>query len=209
MNASSVSTMVSIQKQAHGASILPVMVEPEHGQLYFLLAKERYHPSWPQGSNLWSDFGGGHQDSDSCSEAVASREFVEETLGQVKFFEADTLPRSDIDDMVSALQQGHFLLQFVHDHNHLCFMTFVVQIPWDPFIPKRFHDVRNLPEASCWDACYLEKSHLGLFSVSQVQHAVSNKGFLTFNMVQRCRAVVTQALAVILPELQFHFPHFF
>lgn len=203
--------VVSIQKPAQGCSILPVMLDPEHGSLYFLLAKERYHPTWPKGSHLWSDFGGGYQDTDECPEATASREFVEETLGQVKFFEADVLPREATEDITVALKQGHFLLQFVHEYNGHCFMTFVVQVPWDPLIPQRFHETRNLPEACTWDDCYLEKSHLGLFSVPQVQYAILNKGYLTSRITvnERCRTYVTQAFAAILPELQFHYPHLF
>lgn len=183
----------------HSASILPIMLEPHLGTIYFLLAKERYHPSWLKGSNLWTDFGGGYQEEDACPEDTAAREFLEETLGQVKFFESDELPRSTHQDIAVSLQEERFLLQFHHGSR----ITFVVQIPWDPAAPKRFLTCLQDPDAEQWDLCYLEKSMLGLFSIPQVQRAISTKGFLT--STERCHLSLTKTLAVILVELRFHF----
>lgn len=183
----------------YSASILPLMLEPHLGTIYFLLAKERYHPSWLKGSNLWTDFGGGYQEGDASPEDIASREFLEETLGQVKYFESDELPRSTHQDIALSLQEERFLLQFQHGSR----ITFVVQIPWDPAAPKRFLTCLQSPDAAHWDLCYLEKCMLGLFSIPQVQKAVGNKGYLT--STERCHLSLTKTLAVIILELRFHF----
>lgn len=184
-----------------GASLLPLMIDPLHGTLYFLLAKERYHPSWPEGSGLWTDFGG-RQEPGECAEAVAAREFVEESLGQVPFFEDSTLPEPMT--IARALQQGHYVLQFTHLQSGTRFVTFVVHVPWDPGAPARFTKARRAQSA----AHLPEKSQLGLFSSVQVLEATQCKGFL---VPERERAAhhLTDALSVILPELQFHFPHLF
>jgi 8-oxo-dGTP pyrophosphatase MutT (NUDIX family) len=192
-----------------GASLLPLMLEPLHGTLYFLLAKERHHTTWPEGSNLWTDLGG-RQESGECAEQVAAREFVEETLGQVRFFEGDTLPRdfNGAPDIANALKQGHYVLQFSHVHQGTRFVTFVVQVPWDPSVSTRFEHARAAyaaqenPEPS-----RLEKSHLGLFSLCQVSAAVLHRGYLT--PLERCCSLLTEALSLVLQEMQFHFPNLF
>ena len=191
-----------------GASVMPVMVDPLHGTLYFLLAKERYHPTWPEGSNLWTDFGG-RQEPGESAEDVAAREFVEESMGQICFFETDDQlqTRTTWDDIVLALKQEHYVLQFSHVHQGTRFVTFVVQVPWDPSGPARFTAARAQNKHKEDDSCHLEKSHLGLFSVFQVTGAVKNKGYLTSS--ERCSLLLTEALSVVLPELRFHFPHLF
>jgi hypothetical protein len=203
---------VSIQKQEMtehlvGASVLPVMLNPLHGTLYFLLAKERYHSSWPEGSNLWTDLGG-RQERREVAEEVAGREFLEETLGEVQFFENDVLPRTSCQDIIQALKKGHYVLQFSHLQNSTRFVTFVVQVPWDPSVPKRFAKSREAyVTQDNQESCCLEKSHLGLFSLSQVSSAVRNRGYLTPS--ERCYFTLTEALSLLLPELQFHFAHLF
>ena len=183
------------------------MMEPTQGVLYFLLAKERYHPTWPKGSHLWTDFGGGRQNRDLSPEHIAAREFLEETLGQVSYFEEDVLPRTTYTDIAVSLQTKRYLFQFTYEHRDHRFVSFVVQIPWDPEIPERFFKALNVSESVTWDLCYLEKSNLGLFSVPQVQQAITTKGYLTNN--QRCRSILTKTLAIVLSELQFHFTNIF
>lgn len=190
-----------------GASVLPVMLDLCYGTLYFLLAKERYHPSWPDGSCLWTDFGGRKQQSEAA-EDVACREFFEETLGQVRFSEDDTLFHTTWDAMVGLLEQKQYLFQFTHVQNESRFVTFVVQIPWDPSAPQRFTAaLQQCLHDKTKEECYLEKSHIRLFSVPQVLRAVQHRGYLTAS--ERCSPTLTQALSIILPELQFHFPHLF
>jgi 8-oxo-dGTP pyrophosphatase MutT (NUDIX family) len=173
--------------------------------MYFLLAKERFHASWPKGSNLWTDFGGRYQQGDQSAEETAAREFLEETLGQVKYFEEDVLPLVDYQKIAASLkEEERYLLLFKHGTRS----TFVVQLPWDPLVPRRFVETLLCPEAAEWEACYLEKSTLGLFSVPQVQQATLNKGYLS--ETERCHVNLTKSLSVIVNELQFHFSnHFF
>lgn len=175
------------------------MMEPRQGLIYFLLAKERFHPSWPRGSNLWTDFGGSFQPGDGCPEDTAAREFLEETLGQVKYFDEDALPLTSYQNISDSLKTERYLLQF----NKGSRITFVVQIPWDPEAPQRFAGTLQSPDAVNWDACYLEKSNLGLFSLPQVQHAIGSKGYL--NEQERCHMSLKKTLVVIVNELQFHF----
>lgn len=189
-----------------GASVLPVMLDPVQGTLYFLLAKERYHPSWLEGSCVWTDFGGRAGTTESA-EQVVGREFLEETLGQVRFFEQDVLPRTCWQDIAQALQHQHYVLQFTHVYNGARFVTFVVQVPWDPTVSQRFTAALQSCDPSSTERCYLEKSDVCLFSAAQVLHAIQAKGYLT--TLERCSSTLTQTLSIILPELQFHFPHVF
>jgi hypothetical protein len=191
-----------------GASVLPVMTDPVQGLLYFLLCKDRDHPTWAATAQGWTDFGGRH-DGTETAEETAAREFVEETAGQVRYFPSDTLPRSQTADIVHSLTQDQYLLRMNHVHNGQQFVTFMVHLEWDPVAPQRFHHARNSPEAALWPECYLEKSQLGLFSLTQVLHAVKHKGYLHSSFTDRTCAHLTQTLTVLLPELQFHFPHLF
>lgn len=195
--------------QLVGASVLPVMLDPLYGTLYFLLAKERYHTSWPDGSCLWSDFGG-RQESGEDAVDVAAREFMEESLGTVQFLEEHKT--SSQESIAQALKNEHYVLQFTHLHNGHRFVTFVVHIPWDPSVCSRFSAARALLLHSCEsvDLHFLEKSHLGLFSAPQLLDAIKHRGsFLASRNHERCSTHLTDALSVILPELQFHFPHLF
>ena len=185
-----------------GASVLPVMTDPVQGKLYFLLAKERYHPSWSKGSNLWSDFGG-KRDKKETPEQVAAREFIEESLGVVRF--SDAFQKETITDIAHALRQERYLLKFTRVFEDKKFVTFVVHVPWDPTVPKRFLTARTDPAHT--DSCYQEKSHVALFSAASTLQAVRSKGYLMPH--ERCCATLTQTLTIVLPELQFYFPHLF
>jgi hypothetical protein len=193
------------ESELAGASILPVMTDPVQGKLYFLLAKERYHPSWAKGSYLWTDFGG-KRDGSETAEQVAAREFVEESLGVVCFFKNEELPRTLSDDIARSFLQERYLLKFLRVFEDRMFVTFVVQVPWDPTVPQRFLDALNDSQVNR-ESCSLEKSHVGLFSSCQVLHAVKSKGYLMPH--ERCCESLTQALSIVLPELQFYFPHMF
>jgi len=182
------------------ASLLPVMVDPVEGCLYFLLAKERYHASWPAGSHLWSHFGGQAVDELETTEHVAAREFMEETLGQVPFF-LDTA--TTIDTIETSLQNKEYVLQVTHLYKEKQFVTYVVQIPWDPSVVDKFHQARHRPEAADLDLCFLEKSHIQLFSLTQALRSVHHQGYLTPN--ERCSAAFKHMLEYILVELFFYF----
>lgn len=191
-----------------GASVLPVMLDPLYGTLYFLLAKERYHTSWPDGSCLWTDFGGKQEPGEQAAD-VAAREFMEESLNAVRFLEEHETSQQSV---AHALQNEHYVLQFTYIHNGTRFVTFVVQVPWDPSVCSRFRAARDalLKSSEPVNPHCLEKSHLGLFSAVQLLDATKNRGVIQVNRDhERCSTHLTEALSVILPELQFHFPHLF
>ena len=189
-----------------GASILPLMTDPIQGKLYFLLAKERFHASWPQGSNLWTDFGG-KRDNQESAEQIAAREFLEESLGLVQYKETDELPMTEPNAIVEALKKDDYLFKVTSTFNETCFVTFVVYVPWDPLIPQRFSKALQDPEAKTWEQCYLEKSHLGLFSLPQAIQALRSKGYLMPH--ERCSISLLNTLTIVLPELQFYYPNLF
>lgn len=190
-----------------GASLLCYCVDPTWSRVYFLLGKERKNPRWKLGSERWSDFGGRVCSKALSAEETASKEFVEETLAMVKYFESDTLPRTQWQDIAESLRQGQYTFQLtfgVHSPGEECarnYVTFVKQIPWDPQCLSRFDQVREMllnPSSHVgtneWaqfvvgNPClmpnqqakrdYMEKKSLGLWSIPQLQHAIDCSGVL-------------------------------
>ena len=132
-----------------GASLLCFCVDPQWGRLYFVLGKERKNLQWSSGSERWSDFGGRTARTDSGPEMTAAREFLEETLAMVRYFETDTIPRCGYSDIAESLQRGEYTFQFtlelgIVDDVRRCYMTFVKQIPWDTHMMYRFNMCRNM-----------------------------------------------------------------
>jgi hypothetical protein len=131
-----------------GASLLCYAVDPTWSLVYFLLGKERKILRWRAGSERWSDFGG--STGGKCAEDTAAKEFLEETLAVVKFFEHDTVPRSQYEDIAAALKAGDytFKLVFSFPATEQCsarsYVTFVKQIPWDPQAIVRFEECRDM-----------------------------------------------------------------
>ena len=128
-----------------GASILCYVIPPHWGGIYVLLGKERPVLNWPEGSSKWSDFGGGRGEVDGSAEGTAAREFVEETLAVVKYFDTDTLPRQTHDDITLSLQRQEYTFKFYISYEtspERHFVVFVKQIPWDPDCVDRFVETR-------------------------------------------------------------------
>ena len=131
-----------------GASLLCMVVDPVWFRVYFLLGKERRTPHWRAGSNKWSEFGGKVCADAPTAEETAAKEFVEETLAVVKFFDHDTLPRTQYADIATSLCNGDYIFKIkiifgaVGDPCH--HVTFVKQIPWDPATVARFQTCRDL-----------------------------------------------------------------
>jgi 8-oxo-dGTP pyrophosphatase MutT (NUDIX family) len=131
-----------------GASLLCVVVDPVWFRVYFLLGKERRTPHWRAGSNKWSEFGGKVCADAPTAEDTAAKEFVEETLAVVKFFDHDTLPRTQYADIAASLRNGEYIFKIkiifgtAGDPCH--HVTFVKQIPWDPATVARFQTCRDL-----------------------------------------------------------------
>lgn len=132
-----------------GASLLCYAVDPTWSLVYFLLGKERKILRWRAGSERWSDFGGSTGGNKSA-EDTAAKEFLEETLAVVKYFDHDTVPRSQCDDIAASLKAGDytFKLVFTFPGSEHCasrsYVTFVKQIPWDPQAIVRFEECRDM-----------------------------------------------------------------
>ncbi len=131
-----------------GASLLCYSIDPIWGNMYFLLGKERRNPKWLAGSEKWSDFGGRTNGKQETPEETAAREFVEETMAMVKYFEDDVIPRDKYVDIVESLKRGEFTFQFTlgfgTEAKPLSYVTFVKQIPWDPTCMQRFSQCKNM-----------------------------------------------------------------
>ena len=157
-----------------GASILPFSVDPRWGKVYFLLGKERKHKTWICGSEQWSDFGGRIEhfnergSGSSCSanngsdgnttntptpECVAAREFVEETMGMVAYFQHDQGCRTTFQDIADSLARKEYLFRVVSEYTFdrddyktasRKYITFVKQIPWQPSCVQRFADTLSV-----------------------------------------------------------------
>jgi len=95
-------------------------------------------------SNRWSDLGGGAQETDTCVEHTAAREFLEESLGIVQLG-TDNAEIINIATLTDSLKEGNFDHKIIICVNFGAGLTekrhyvvFLKQIPWDPSIPARF-----------------------------------------------------------------------
>jgi 8-oxo-dGTP pyrophosphatase MutT (NUDIX family) len=222
-----------IKGRLAGASLLCFSVDPSFSCVYFLLGKERHNVRWPKGSNRWSDFGGRVSSSDGCAEDTAAREFFEETLAVVKYFEDDELPRQSWHDIADNLREGKYTMKLIQGNSSRKFVIFVKQIPWDPEVISRFSTYRSCLTCprfivpSGWEERvathpglhpgedprvirkeFLEKKMLGLWSVPQLRKAVDHGGTMTYRngYVEHCRPSFVESLEIILSELAFHEP---
>lgn len=131
-----------------GASLLCYCVDPTWSRLYFLLGKERKNLRWRAGSEKWSGFGGRTSSKVLSAEETAAKEFVEETLAMVKYFERDTLPRTSFQDIADSLRRHDYTFQLVFSFGEgegaRNYVTFVRQIPWDPQAINRFSECREM-----------------------------------------------------------------
>lgn len=228
------STAKHIKGRLVGASLLCFAVDPTFSCVYFLLGKERHNVRWPNGSNRWSDFGGRVASTDSCAEETAAREFFEETLAVVRYFENDNLPRKGWDDIVNDLRNGKYAMRLTQGNSSRKFVIFVKQIPWDPEVVDRFSTYRSAltcprfvvptqlvslvashpgllranTEVPFMRKEFLEKKILGLWSVPQLRRAVDHGGTMTHRngYVEHCRPSFVESLEIVLGELAFHEP---
>lgn len=135
------------QGDVAGASLFVFSVDPTWGNMYFWLGKERRNLRWPQGSETWSDFGGRALDGSEDPPQVAAREFAEETCGMLRYFDHDTVPRQNTEDIAASLRRGEYLFRVVMwtevaEHKRL-FVTYVKQIPWSPHAAHEFHETHQ------------------------------------------------------------------
>lgn len=119
-----------VERLGMGAGVVPVAVDPD-GVVHLLLGRERFLPHW-KGSCRWSGFEGSRKPDEALRD-TAAREFAEESLGVV--LECDALAR--------ALRERDYWIRIVlrihHDRRAERYhATYVVPVPWDPELPKRF-----------------------------------------------------------------------
>ena len=218
-------TSTEIKGQVVGASILCFCTDPIFNRVYFLLGKERHNYRWPAGSGKWSDFGGGVAFEDRDAEQTAAREFVEETLGMVKFCDQDTLPLTTHTDITNQLKRGNYMFKITQGTTLRKFVMYVKQIPWDPECTYRFSDMRSRltrPREENAPALvhpaidgrtsvkkeYLEKKLLSFFSIPQLRHSVNHDGVIVSRngYVEHCRKSFVESLEIVLGELESHAP---
>jgi len=202
-----------------GASILCFMVDPVYRVNYFLLGKERHNSRWISSSGKWCDFGGSVSNPNDSAEETAAREFMEESLSVVKYFDTDTIPRTTYADIIEDLTKGNYHLKLSQSDTHRRFVVFVKQIPWDPVVVSRFSDYRSaltrpvevdqgyqiFPHHACNSSGYipkeyLEKKSLSLWSLVQLRYAVDHDGILRrrANYNEQCRENFVTSLELIL-----------
>ncbi len=181
-----------------GCSVVPFSVDPVYNGIYFLLGKER--PGNWRGSNTWSDFGGKKQ-CDESSEVCAAREFHEETLGIVKLYDNERVPRDSEEILADMLGDERYCMRLEYKNERNVYRTFVKQIPWQPECTLAFAHtqttllaVRQTPDTAPAAAflhpatynitedrgtarvndAYLEKRSLRYFSVPQLMGALAH-----------------------------------
>lgn len=132
----------------HGASILPYCYDPEYGNMYFLLGLER-HDARYKDSHTWCDFSGktqlNNQGVMESPEETAARELWEETAACVRFQTNDTLPIRSPASLAHQLRAGKYSMKitFTDRKDRPRYVTYLVEIPFDPDIPNRFYQVVN------------------------------------------------------------------
>lgn len=186
-----------------GASVLPFAVDPQWGEVYFLLAKERRIANW-NGSETWCDFGGSPKTRNGSEPAhlIAAREFQEESLAIVRLWDEETLPRRNWSVIADGLRDDLFMCRCcMYIDEDRCYMCYVKQIPWQPEAPTNFrktHDrlhriVHNRTDASWIEEMkqhpavtvraddtlhvsrdFMEKTQLRWYSIPQLTQAVSH-----------------------------------
>jgi hypothetical protein len=131
-----------------GASLLCFATDPQWSKVYFLLGKERKNLFWRAGSEKWSDFGGKVHTSIATAEETAAKEFLEESLAMVRYFDNDTIPRTTYADISDSLLAKQYMFQIKLSFGSLekpkHYVTFVKQIPWDPGCVPRFELCREM-----------------------------------------------------------------
>jgi len=123
-----------------GCSIVPFSVDPHYSGVYFLLGQER-KGNW-RGSNEWCDFGGGKK-RDESSEACAAREFQEETLGVVKLYDQERVPRDSEEILVDMLAGERYCMRIEYKQGRYTYRTYVKQVPWQPECAMVFAQTRE------------------------------------------------------------------
>ena len=129
------------------ALLLPCMMDPKTGNLYFVISQNRQALGWPAGSNKYGIFGGNVRDFESL-ETTAAREFLEETLGTVLFSEDDNTTQKHhrrIHKLSHRLRTRQVLAVYRSED----WILYLVNVPWDPGCTRRFDHSRSCLSALC------------------------------------------------------------
>ena len=198
-----------------GSSVLPFAIDPQWNCIYFLLAQERVVPGWSSGSQTWSDFGGAAQLPCDTACETAGREFVEESMGLIRFSPGDSVPYESHAPVSRALSAGEFALSvtFTMRSKSTRYITFLKQIDFDRHAMHKHEitfcalrdkgdgkttTVRHplLSREGTVPDCYLEKTAIRWWSVPQLYSAMRR----TRGNNERLRSSFANRLRVILKE---------
>jgi hypothetical protein len=130
-----------------GASLFLFSIEPTYGVPVVLMAREKKQRWLGRSNYTYTDFGGGASAGESRAEQVASREFVEESLGAVRYFDSLTLDQlPDLQRNVAAgLSAGTYLARI---ETPVCsgkmYVTYVKQVPYQPGVCGAFRRAKDL-----------------------------------------------------------------
>ena len=140
-----------------GSSVLPFAVDSRWNCIYFLLAQERVVPGW-SGSQTWSDFGGSAVGAADAPQ-TAAREFVEESMGVIKFSERHATPYTDYKPVEDAIAQGAYALSitFTMPERSSKYVTYIKQLKFDRHAVRTHHDLY----------CALRQKHAGIEAVGR------------------------------------------
>lgn len=168
-----------------GAAILPFSIC--RSTIAVLLTKER-NAHWVRSQVLHADFGGGRHLRDRDAEATAAREFMEESLGAVTI--SPKLEPFNVEALAQWLRDGHYFRKIVTtDRAGRTYVTFLVEIPWQPLVKQWFADRQNdlyrPPSTKGQPApttakmrpklAFCEKETLNYFSLAYVWHMLLTK----------------------------------
>ena len=166
-----------------GASVLPYAISETH-DIYFLLGSECDYGAAM--AVVWSDFAGKADPADGGSAArTAARELDEESIGLVRA------------PPPAALEAGAYTSRMVflarrRSHAISRYDTFLVQIPLDAGLPRRFAVRRQQAASAGVSTVYLEKKQLRFVSAARLRSAVDGRGpvRLRRNFVARARTAL-------------------
>jgi len=171
-----------------GASIIPFAICRRTHGIFFLLGKEKFCKKYPSDSEKWSDFGGRRKKTDSDPCDIAAREFYEETIGCVRFFAPDKVPRRGYKDISESLRNGEYVCKFSFSVGKNCqYVTFLKQIPLQPEAPDIFKYSRRglLRKEQGTASDFLEKTKICWFGLPRIQSAVHCTPVLKINTFER------------------------
>jgi len=145
-----------VEEEVLSAGILCYAYTETTHDIFFLLGRERPALDWPRGSNRWSDFGGCLIPGETEVHGAA-REFVEETMAVVPFAaeEMNVSRFVDVSQVERVLDDKKFTFRVAVDvsdraivteneHSKKLRVCYVKRIPWQPDLPERFDQVRDV-----------------------------------------------------------------